>query len=403
VAQADDERDPSVFASEPPSGSVRRRTPVSRDGRARARVGTIVDGKWRLDALLGVGGVAAVYAATHRNGNRVAIKILHKALVGVAPIRDRFVREGYVANAVSHPGVVRVVDDGVTDDTPYLVMELVDGETLGARLARLGRIPVPEALVIAEKVLDVLAAAHGKGVLHRDVKPDNVMLCADGSVRLLDFGVARLREITSDQQITAATEMLGTPAFMAPEQARSEWKALDARSDLWAVGATLFAMLSGRTVHEGKREIETLIRAASKPAPPITSVEPSVPIVVAGLVDRALAFEPGARWPDADAMRAAVLDAYGRLELTDPSVVERRIVEETRRSGSSIPPVGPIITAEFDAPSIPAGVGRAPAPEEESTTRVKSSALTTRLPGWALPAIALAVVAAVAVVWWIAP
>jgi serine/threonine protein kinase len=143
---------------------------------ARGRVGSMVAGKWQLDQVIGVGGMAAVYAATHRNGHRVAIKVLHRPLSADPELRRRFLREGYAANRVEHPGTVKVYDDGfVEDGSVFLVMELLDGESLEARAERLGGgLDLPELLTIADQLLDVLAVAHDAGVVHRDIKPENV-------------------------------------------------------------------------------------------------------------------------------------------------------------------------------------------------------------------------------------
>jgi serine/threonine-protein kinase len=158
--------------------------------RARTRVGSVLREKWRLDALLGVGGMAAVYSATHRNGSRVAVKILHPELSVNVQVKTRFLREGYVANAVGHDGAVRVSDDDTAEDgAAFLVMELLDGETLEDRRMRFGgRLSEDEVLAMAEQLLDVLAAAHAKGVVHRDLKPENVFLTRAGQVKVLDFG-----------------------------------------------------------------------------------------------------------------------------------------------------------------------------------------------------------------------
>jgi serine/threonine-protein kinase len=288
---------------------------------ARARVGTVLCCKWRLDTLLGVGGMAAVYAATHRNGARVAIKILHPQLSVDQSIRDRFLREGYVANSVNHPGVVRVLDDDVTDDgAVFFVMDLLEGETLDARWSRQGpRLAAQDVLAIGDQVLDVLAAAHDRGVIHRDVKPENVFVANDGTVRLLDFGIARLRELSAASQATRAGAMLGTPAFMPPEQALGHVDEIDARSDLWGVGATMFALLTGRLVHEGGTVNEQLIAAATKPAPPLRVLAPDLPLPVREVVDRALAFDKNSRWPDARTMQEAVRAAYSVLGEPDCS------------------------------------------------------------------------------------
>jgi serine/threonine-protein kinase len=276
--------------------------------RATRLVGRVLRGKWRLDALLGVGGMAAVFAATHRNGKRVAVKLLHPEKSIEEDTRSRFLREGYLANKVGHPGVVSVLDDDVTEDgLAFLVMDLLEGETLKERWRSMSkRMPVEETLRIAYALLDVLGAAHDKGIVHRDLKPDNVFLTTDGRVKILDFGIARLRETDTAADATRSTSMLGTPAFMAPEQARSRWDWVDARTDLWAVGATMFTLLTGQFVHEAGTMTEILVAAATQRPRPIRSVAPEVPESMAAVIDRALAFEQDQRWPDARSMQAAI-------------------------------------------------------------------------------------------------
>jgi serine/threonine-protein kinase len=273
--------------------------------RAEARVGQVVRGRWRLDTLLGVGGMAAVYAATHRNGKRVALKILHSEVSTNAEIRRRFVDEGYAANRVGHPGAVSVIDDDIAEDgCAFLVMDLLEGETLEARMQRRGRMWPGELLPIVDGLLDVLAAAHDHGIVHRDIKPDNIFITSERSVKLLDFGIARLAEPGRPRTTLAGTPM-GTPPFMAPEQARGHWESLDGRTDLWAVGATMFFQLTGRQVHEGETSNEELLLAMTRPAPSIGSIAPNLPKAIVDLVDRALAFAQEDRWPTARDMQAA--------------------------------------------------------------------------------------------------
>jgi serine/threonine-protein kinase len=278
---------------------------------ARRRVGRVVSGKWRLDRLLGVGGMAAVYEATHRNGKRVAVKMLHPALSAEGEVRGRFLREGYAANAVQHSGVVSVLDDDVSaEGEAFLVMDLLDGETLDARWTRYGRrLPPGEVLAVAEGVLDALCAAHAAGVVHRDIKPENIFVTRDGAVKLLDFGIAHVREVSSQDRRTQAGLTMGTPSFMPPEQARGRWNEVDGRSDVWATGAVMFCMLTGQVVHDGQTANEVLLAAMTRPAPALLAVRPDVTPLLASIVDRALAFEPGARWPDAAAMLTAVRQA----------------------------------------------------------------------------------------------
>ena len=299
--------------------------------RARARVGSVLHSKWRLDVLLGVGGMAAVYAATHRNGSRAAVKILHPELSLNSQVRTRFLREGYVANSVGHDGAVKVIDDDASDDgAAFLVMELLDGETLEDRRMRLGgKLSEDEVLSAADQLLDVLAAAHAKGVVHRDLKPENIFLTRAGQVKVLDFGIARLRELSTASTATKSGATMGTPYYMAPEQARGLWDEVDGRTDLWALGATMFHALSGTLVHDGRTTNEVLLAAMTKPAPSLGAVAPNISPTVTHLVDRALEFDREARWRDAHHMQEAVRHAYHDRYGTPIGTAPRLIVPES--------------------------------------------------------------------------
>src|SRR5689334_7572360 len=220
--------------------------------RALARQGLVLRDKWRIDRLLGVGGMATVYAATHiNNGKRVAVKILHPELSVNPEVRTRFLREGYVANKVAHPGIVSVLDDDTAEDgSVFLVMELLEGESVGSLLERSGHfLPVRQVVKIIDQLLDVLAAAHQAGIVHRDIKPDNLFVTQEHTLKVLDFGIARLREMSGAELTLTGAGAMGTPAFMSPEQARGRSAQVGPRSDIWAVGATMFTMVSGRLVH----------------------------------------------------------------------------------------------------------------------------------------------------------
>ncbi|AUX39780.1 uncharacterized protein SOCE26_011750 [Sorangium cellulosum] len=314
--------------------------------RARARVGLTIKNKWRLDALLGVGGMASVYAATHRNGSRAALKILHAEFARDGGIRDRFLREGYVANRIDHPGRVAILDDDVTDqDEPFLVMELLDGETVQQLWKRKSRkLPVAEALWIAAEVLDTLESFHNEGIVHRDLKPANIFITKDNVVKLLDFGVARLRDAHGDK--TKAGTALGTPSFMAPEQAMGLTEGVDGRADLFSVGATLYAVLSGQRLHQGRSDNEAFILAATTPAPSLARIAPELPASVIGLVDKALAWDRRSRYDTAAQMRQEVL----------------RILEESGASGPRRS--GPQSTRRPPPDDSPTAVGPRPPPEE---------------------------------------
>jgi len=305
--------------------------------RAKGRLGTTLLAKYRLDRLLGVGGMASVYAATHRNNqNRVAIKMLHGELSVNADIRARFLREGYLANRVGHPGAVRVLDDDMAEDgSVFIVMDLLDGETLGRRVERSGgKLGPVDAAAIAWEICDVLASAHGKGIVHRDIKPDNVFITRRGEVKVLDFGIARLRD-TGGSSSTQTGQMVGTPAFMATEQALGSSEEVGPATDVWAVGATMFTLITGRFVHEARTNSELLVFAATRRAPPIAEVAGDVPAVLAAVVDRALAFSASDRFADAAAMRTALGEAlaavspHGHAVAPAPSLSEQFALDDT--------------------------------------------------------------------------
>jgi serine/threonine-protein kinase len=282
--------------------------------RLRARVGTTLREKWRIDALLGAGGMGAVYAATHRNGHRCAIKMLLACYADSSEVTKRFCKEGYVANRVGHPGVVTVLDDDVAEDgAPFLVMELLEGESFDEVLRKSsGRIDPTRLMHIVYEVLDVLAAAHGAGIVHRDIKPENVFLLRDGRIKVLDFGIARAADARDGTTRTQAGAVMGTVGYMPPEQARGRWDEVDAQSDVWSVGAMMFVALAGRPLRIAPTPNEELMLAMTEPAPALVSVAPSVPLGLADIVDRALAFERRSRWPDARAMQLSVGKLLGK-------------------------------------------------------------------------------------------
>jgi eukaryotic-like serine/threonine-protein kinase len=298
--------------------------------RAEARIGSLIKDKWTLDRLLGVGGMACVYAATHRNKKRAAVKMLHPEYSTDPEIRERFLREGYLANSVGHRGVVTVDDDDVAEDgSAFIVMELLDGETLEQRWRRKEhRLPLEEVLAVADQVLDALAAAHDKGVVHRDLKPENLFLTRDGVVKLLDFGVGRLKEMNGVVTSTLSGATMGTPAFMAPEQARGRWEEVDEQTDLWGIGATLFTLLTGEYVHEGQTVNETLALAVTQPARSVMTLRGDLPEAVGALIDRALAYTKADRFPNARAMQAEVRLVYAQLSGQDVALAPQLSVPE---------------------------------------------------------------------------
>src|SRR5262245_2424093 len=265
------------------------------------RIGTTIREKWTLERLLGVGGMAAVYVGMHRIGRRDALKILHREAAQSKEIRNRFEREAHAANRFRHPGAVEIRDIDVTEDgAPFLVMELLVGESLAERARRRG-VPLPELLEYTDQVLDTLAAAHQKGIVHRDIKPGNLFVLDEGPIKILDFGLARIRQ-DGDMQTawTQAGMALGTTPYMPPEQARG--RPIDPRADLFAVGATMFRLITGRHIHEARNDFDLLMKMGREPAPPLASVAAGAPPDVCLVVVRALAFDREQRYPTAQMM-----------------------------------------------------------------------------------------------------
>ena len=356
--------------------------------RAESRIGMQVVRKYTLETLLGIGGMAAVYAARHRNGDRVAIKVLHAELAVHLDIRTRFQREGYVANSVGHDGAVRVIDDGMTEDgAVFLVMELLEGETVEDRWERAGaRLPESEVMTIADELLATLEVAHAKGVVHRDLKPENLFITCAGKLKILDFGIARLTE--SGASATQSGKLLGTPAFMPPEQALGQTKDVDAQSDLFALGATMFTLLTGRYIHEAATGPAMLIAAATRAPPAIATVLPDVTPELAAVVDQALQIDKSRRVADAKTMRAALhaVPSYAgqRADLTVP--VRIRISDGSQVAREAVQSRG--ATVEDPARTTGQGVARA----GQRTSERPAARRRGPLVGIAAAAIVLAVV-----------
>jgi len=277
-------------------------------------IGKVLRDRWRIDERISRGGVGTVYAATHKNnGSRAAIKVLHPEFARDPDTRSRFLQEGYAANQVNHPGVVRILDDDTSEEGhPFLVMELLEGELLESRRTRKGgSLPLHEIYEVGEQLLDVLAAAHDKGIVHRDIKPENLFITREGRLKVLDFGFAQMKSGFRKEQ-TATGFLLGTPGFMSPEQAVGNRAQVDAKTDIWAAGATLFTLISGEPVHDGKSAAEMLVAAANFPPRSLATVVSALPRGLVALVDRAVAFDKKDRWPNARAMQAALRDVAAR-------------------------------------------------------------------------------------------
>lgn len=271
----------------------------------------MVGEKWQIERILGVGGMATVYQAHHvHNQRKVAIKVLHDQLCHFDDVRERFKLEAHAANRVNHRGAVPALDDGALENgTPYLVLDFLEGQSLDRRWRKYDRqLPVTEVFAITEQLLDILEAAHRNGVLHRDLKPENVFLTTEGEVKLLDFGISHITGVDRTHKTQLGSTM-GTPAFMSPEQARGRWEEIDPRSEVFAVGATMYTLITGQNIHQADTANELLLAVMTEPVGDVRAMAPHVPDFAAAVINKALSFEKAGRYQSAYEMRLAVAAA----------------------------------------------------------------------------------------------
>ena len=278
--------------------------PTAEGDPVRTALETKLQGQYRLVRLLGRGGMGAVYLARDLTLEReVAIKVV-KTDSDAPEVYDRLRREAKTAARLSHPNIVPLHAFGEVEGMPYFVMGYVRGEALGARLRRDGKLPEDEARRILAEIADALDHAHRQGVVHRDIKPDNVLLEDDsGRALLTDFGVARA--LGKGDTLTRAGSVVGTPHYMSPEQAAGRAD-LDGRSDIYSLGVMAYAMLSGRLPFEGSTPADILTKHLTQEPPPLRSIAPTLSDSTVQAVERCLAKDPARRWPDARSLKLAM-------------------------------------------------------------------------------------------------
>lgn len=268
-------------------------------GRSNSLIGRTLQDKYRIEELLGSGGMCDVYRAIHlAMGKEVAVKILKPALAVDETIARRFEQEARAASRIHHPHAINVTDYGIADGgTPFIVMEFVKGVTLGELLRKDGALPIERAANILRQACGALDEAHSVGVVHRDIKPDNIIIAEyDGSdwVEVVDFGVAKvLEDVNRRSDLTGANIIVGTPRYMSPEQC--EEKPVDARSDIYSLGVVLYEMLSGEAPFKGDSSTRLLVAHASEPPAPLSEKRPDLPAELTAVVMRALEKDPARR------------------------------------------------------------------------------------------------------------
>jgi serine/threonine-protein kinase len=362
-------------------------------------LGRVIDGRYEVRERVAAGGMATVYLAFDRRLERdVALKVMHPHLEIDPNSREivaRFRREAKAAARLTHPGIVRVYDQGVDADVSYLTMEYVEGENLRERMTHEGTLSLGEALTTLDHVLDALASAHRQGLVHQDVKPENVLIDPEGRPRVADFGLAR-----AVTEVTASTSgtILGTVAYLGPELISNGQS--DARTDVYAAGVLLYEMVTGRQPHTGATAMQVATKHVHEDIPAPSTVVPWLPPEIDALVESLTARDPDAR--PADAAAALQLVRQTRMVLDDPTLDRRA----DPPSGAHPTRVDPDATAVLDAPAagstvaLPIGLGH-PFPAvgqqleaiPEDDPEAKEPQRTDRRAGWWIAAVLIAILA----------
>ena len=266
-------------------------------------IGKRLDGRYSIESLVGVGGMANVYRGTDlKTGNQIAVKVLKDEFLDNEELVRRFKNESKAISILSHPNIVKVYDVSVTDKLQYIVMEYVDGITLKEYLKqRGGALTWKETVHFATQILSALQHAHSKGIIHRDVKPQNIMLLADGSIKMMDFGIARFSRAQSQ---TVSDKAIGSVHYISPEQAKGE--RTDARTDIYSVGVMLYEMLSGRLPFDGDGAVSIAIMQISEKPKPLAEIAPKTPAGLRQITEKAMEKDPDKRYQSAQEMLAAI-------------------------------------------------------------------------------------------------
>ncbi|HEX5016406.1 MAG TPA: Stk1 family PASTA domain-containing Ser/Thr kinase, partial [Actinomycetes bacterium] len=371
-------------------------------------IGRLVDGRYRVDERVARGGMATVYRATDTRLDRtIALKVMHRSFAEDPDFVARFTREARAAARLANPHIVRVFDQGHDGDIVYLAMEYVPSRTLRDVLAQRGRLPVDEALAIIDPVLQALAAAHAESVVHRDVKPENVLIGTNGHVYVTDFGLARATNSTSTQHVTSGL-LLGTVAYLSPEQVKPGVS--DERSDVYAAGIVLYEMLTGSPPFTGTEAISVAYRHVNEDVPPPSQSGPEIGVELDDAVVAATSRDPNRRPSDAAALLQlvrAVPKSNAPIDLQQTLVVPVAVGvgatsatrHDTAVSAAPATAVAPPVVVT--PPPSPNGASSAPPGDEKSSDPERHKRRSRRRGFIALAIVVLLAIAAGVFAWWL--
>ncbi len=282
-------------------------------------LGTTLSGRYRLEARIGAGGMSTVYRALDETLQRqVAVKLMNREVASDSDQLERFRREARAVAQLSHPHIVGVIDAGEDEGRPYIVLEFVEGETLKERIRRLGRLPIAEAVAYAIEIARALGAAHARHIVHRDVKPQNVLVDEEGSAKVTDFGIARTLE---EEGLTADGRVLGTTDYVSPEQALGQ--PVTGQSDLYSLGVVLYEMLTGEVPFKGENQVAVAMKHVREQMPDVQRKRPEVSAALAAVLDTATAKRQRDRYAN-DAELIADLEDVLAIETARAGSADRR-------------------------------------------------------------------------------